>query len=202
MKIKVKRIGVSVEDGIITIFLPRPLEDWYYLCFTKNEWEELLKHNAAITDGVFTISRYFDELFIYRRKECIFAKKMNVTSFVQACLKITKEKDIKMDLGFFKDKNPVTSFPVYSWIEIGKWILQCQRGKETLKVLLRAIRNGKDIKNLKNILGAKVGKAYIYPDSYSENNLSFYFDGRFPGGCGWNGGIIFHSHSQTYSTHT
>ena len=104
MKIKVRRTLVGEENSIISIYLPRPLEDWHYLCFTKDEWEELLKHNSAITDGFFTISRYFDELFIYRRKNCIFSEKMNVTSFVQACMKITEGKDIKMDLESFEQE--------------------------------------------------------------------------------------------------
>jgi hypothetical protein len=38
---------------------------------------------------------------------------------------------------------------------------------------------------------------------FGQNPDEFYFDGRFPGGCGFNGGIIYRENDEHgFSTHT
>lgn len=63
--------------------------------------------------------------------------------------------------------------------------------KQITHIFYNAMRIG-HYKKLKELVMRHIDDSHIHPESYREDELNLYFDGRFHGGCGYNGGILFH----------
>lgn len=184
MKIKVERskngfvkIQFNADQKYVSGNNPFLMED---------EIDRLISnHYGCATDGNYTVRRMSDRLIVWYDKDCTIDMYLDVTKFFKACLALPLEKEITMDSASF-NKVKVRGEEIKSWVVIGRLV-----HKSCRSTILNAKKIGLE-KELKPILSRYVGKAEIYPDN-DRLNLSFYFNGRYPGGCGYNGGIICHN---------
>jgi hypothetical protein len=153
----------------------------------ESEIQNLVNNQyGCACDFNYTLRTMGDGIILFYGKECTVELKINTRKFFAACLQIPIEKEIIMDSNSFNKQKVIDNPDAKSWVEIGKWIQP-----DCKKIILNAKKRGLHTE-LKPILSRYVGKAQIYPD-HDRLNLSFYFNGRYEGGCGYNGGIICHN---------
>lgn len=182
MKIKVER----TEQGIVRLKFESQEMCGSNPYLFESEIKTLIDNEyGCSTDLNYTVRRMEDRLIIFYDNKCTVDIRMNVGRFFNACLSIPIGKEIVMDSNSFNKWEAIDRIDVRSWVEIGKWIDPSCR-----KNIFNAKRIGLH-HELKPLLGRYVGKAKVWPDG-DRLNLSFYFNGRIQGGCGYNGGIICH----------
>lgn len=152
---------------------------------------------GCATDLNYTIRRIENKLIVWYNEKQTFCETFNVTKFFKAVRKLPLKKEFTLNLSSFeieRSKEPVNK----TAMEI---INDPHFDKSALVPFLNGAKKG-FLSELKNKLGGLIDAATICADSYSNSEMNFYFNGRIPNGCGYNGGIIYHSYCNSYSIHT
>jgi len=153
----------------------------------EEELKVLLKNRYGVTSDLnYTIRRMGDKLIVWYDEDCKVVVHMDISKFINAIMKLPIGKEVIMDTDSFNKQRIIDDPNKKSWVEIGKWVKP-----DCIKTILNAKKRGLHTE-LKPLLSRYVGSAEIYPD-HDRLNLSFYFNGRYEGGCGYNGGIICHN---------
>jgi hypothetical protein len=184
---------IKVEKSETTTRIQFPGTNYTIYLFHE-EIERLSKDSWGVAcDLSHTVRANGHRLFFYHEDQVLFSGRLDTKAFFTACMKIPTGKPVEMDVKSF-NKIRMYGPDVMNTVQL---INHPNFNKSCIHVLRNAAVKGW-LWQLQPILSRYVQAAEVFPDGYGKDEMSFYFNGRMPGGCGYNGGIIFHGAYDGY----
>jgi len=150
---------------------------------------------AVMSYGNYTLKRFGNELVLFNYKEIEFELSANLEHLFTVLSKV--KVPVTLDLSKFQ-KSKCQPFEVKSWAKL----LFSQNLDTSAHVTIKRIMREKPdlLGKVKEFLSSYIESAKIYADYWGKYDLAF--NGRYDGGCGFNGACIYHENSNTMSVHT